>query len=96
MSVIGIDDHEMAEFFDLSTVAQPVHAQGRLAATLLLDALGAATNGERPSTSAAALTVPTRLVVRATTAPPRLATTVPVRAPQPRRVPRTAASRRTS
>ena len=96
MSVIGIDDHEMAEFFDLSTVAQPVHAQGRLAATLLLDALGAATNGERPSTSAAALTVPTRLVVRATTAPPRLATTVPVRAPRPRRVPRTAASRRTS
>ena len=39
VSVIGIDDHEMAEFFDLTTVAQPVHEQGQLAATLLLEAL---------------------------------------------------------
>ena len=31
VSVIGIDDHEMAEFFGLSTVAQPVHEQGQLA-----------------------------------------------------------------
>ena len=41
VSVIGIDDHEMAEFFDLTTVAQPVREQGRLAAQLLLDALAA-------------------------------------------------------
>ena len=33
VSVIGIDDHEMAEFFELTTVAQPVHEQGQLAAT---------------------------------------------------------------
>ena len=39
VSVIGIDDHEMAEFFELTTVAQPVHEQGQLAATLLLEAL---------------------------------------------------------
>ncbi len=29
LSVIGIDDHELAAFFDLTTVAQPVHEQGR-------------------------------------------------------------------
>lgn len=65
VSVIGVDDHEMAEFFELSTVAQPVQEQGRLAAQLLLDALA-----EQPDARPApcALTVPTRLVVRGTTA----------------------------
>jgi LacI family repressor for deo operon, udp, cdd, tsx, nupC, and nupG len=66
ISVIGIDDHDMAEFFGLSTVAQPVHEQGRLAARLLLDAIAA--DGDRVRQKA--LTVPTRLVVRSTTAPP--------------------------
>lgn len=67
MSVIGIDDHEMSEFFDLSTVAQPVHEQGRLAAELLLEVLAA--DPETPKTPSV-VTVPTRLVVRHTTAPP--------------------------
>jgi len=44
-----------------------VHEQGRLAARLLLDALSAE-DGERVEPQA--LTVPTRLVVRRTTAPP--------------------------
>jgi DNA-binding LacI/PurR family transcriptional regulator len=66
ISVIGIDDHEMAEFFDLTTVAQPVHEQGRLAATLLLQLLEE--NGSRSLPPA--ITVPTRLVVRHTTAAP--------------------------
>ena len=66
VSVVGIDDHEMAEFFQLTTVAQPVHEQGRLAATLLLEALDHNDGPVRPS----AITVPTRLVVRRTTAPP--------------------------
>src|SRR5204863_7717167 len=67
VSVIGIDDHEMAEFFELTTVAQPVHEQGQLAATLLLEALADGLDGaEHPR----AITVPTRLVVRRTTAPP--------------------------
>lgn len=68
ISVIGIDDHEMAEFFELSTVAQPVHEQGQLAARLLLDAL--ATDPDHASVPPA-MTVPTRLIVRRTTAPPR-------------------------
>lgn len=63
VSVIGVDDHEMAEFFELTTVAQPVHEEGRLAAGLLLEAIE---GGRRAS----ALTVPTTLVVRRTTAPP--------------------------
>ena len=67
VSVIGIDDHEMAEFFDLTTVAQPVHEQGQLAATLLLEALDEDV-GQR--TRPPAIIVPTRLVVRRTTAPP--------------------------
>ena len=68
MSIIGIDDHDMAEFFDLSTVAQPVHEQGRLAAQLLLDMME--TDPENPM-EPEAVTVPTRLVVRRTTGPPR-------------------------
>jgi DNA-binding LacI/PurR family transcriptional regulator len=67
VSVIGIDDHDMAEFFDLTTVAQPVHEQGRLAATLLLEALD--DDLDRPA-HPTAITVPTRLIVRHTTAPP--------------------------
>ena len=63
--MVGIDDHEMAEFFELTTVAQPVHEQGRLAARLLLQAIERGVGDEPPS-----ITVPTRLVVRRTTAPP--------------------------
>jgi DNA-binding LacI/PurR family transcriptional regulator len=67
VSVIGVDDHEMAEYFDLTTVAQPVHEQGRLAAELLLEAM---TAGAAAETAAPVVTMPTRLVVRGTTAPP--------------------------
>jgi DNA-binding LacI/PurR family transcriptional regulator len=58
----------MAEFFELTTVAQPVHEQGQLAATLLLEALD---DGLDSAAHLRAITVPTRLVVRRTTAPPR-------------------------
>ena len=91
LSVIGVDDHEMAEFFELSTVAQPVHLQGRLAAGLLLDAL-ADRRAAGPAQEPQALTVPTRLIVRATTAPPAPGVT----ARRPRRDPTQAASRRPS
>ena len=64
LSVIGIDDHEMAGLFDLTTVAQPVATQGVLAAEMLLSAM--ADQDVEP----AAHIVPTRLVVRRTTAPP--------------------------
>ncbi len=66
VSVIGIDDHEMAEFFDLSTVAQPVHEQGRLAAGLVLADLDSEGADYRPPQ----LVVPTHLVARGSTGPP--------------------------
>jgi DNA-binding LacI/PurR family transcriptional regulator len=64
VSVIGIDDHEMASYFDLTTVSQPVHEQGRVAATQVLAAL----TGEDWHPEQVIL--PTELVVRGTTARP--------------------------
>lgn len=62
VSVIGFDDHEMAAVADLTTIGQPVRRQGELAAQALLAAL----DGDQP----AGVELPTRLVVRGTTAPP--------------------------
>jgi LacI family transcriptional regulator, repressor for deo operon, udp, cdd, tsx, nupC, and nupG len=62
ISVIGFDDHEMAELVDLTTVAQPVALQGQLAARALLAALG--TDAVSPE----AVVVPTTVVERGTTA----------------------------
>lgn len=62
VSVVGFDDHEMAAVSDLTTIAQPVRRQGELAAQALLAAL----DGTEPTS----VELPTRLVVRGTTAPP--------------------------
>jgi LacI family repressor for deo operon, udp, cdd, tsx, nupC, and nupG len=64
MAVVGIDDHPLAELCDLTTVRQRPDEQGVLAARLLLDLL----QGARPVPTST--TVPTQLVVRASTAPP--------------------------
>jgi LacI family repressor for deo operon, udp, cdd, tsx, nupC, and nupG len=64
MSVIGIDDHPVADLCDLTTVHQPVTEQGEHAARLALSLLG----GE--PTPGPGLTLPTHLVIRGTTAPP--------------------------
>jgi LacI family repressor for deo operon, udp, cdd, tsx, nupC, and nupG len=40
LSVIGVDDHELSETLGLTTIAQPVAAQGRLAAQLVLGVIG--------------------------------------------------------
>lgn len=64
VSVIGIDDHEMAAIFDLTTVAQPVREQGRVAAQQVLAALSAQHWAPQQ------VVLPTRLVVRRTTAAP--------------------------
>jgi len=63
VSVIGFDDHEMAPAGDLTTIAQPVHRQGELAARMLLDLVA----GEQVATTDVVL--PTRLVVRGSTGP---------------------------
>jgi len=64
ISLVGVDDHELSEFFDLTTVAQPAGELGRLGARRLLDGLTALAPAP-PDTI-----VPTRLVVRGSTAAP--------------------------
>ncbi|HEX5595109.1 MAG TPA: LacI family DNA-binding transcriptional regulator [Micromonosporaceae bacterium] len=67
ISVIGIDDHDLAAVVGLSTVAQPAAEQGRLAALTLLGPLRGPTPQPHQTGS---LVLPTRLVVRESTAPP--------------------------
>ena len=65
MSMIGFDDHEMAEFSDLTTIRQPVCEQAEKATAMLLDRLAGGPVG------CSELELPTRLVVRGTTGPAR-------------------------
>ncbi|MBM9477552.1 LacI family DNA-binding transcriptional regulator [Nakamurella flavida] len=64
LSVVGVDNHDLGYLFDLTTVAQPVRDQGRMAARLLLDQL---TPDPGPSHTAE---ITPHLIVRGTTAPP--------------------------
>ena len=63
ISIIGVDDHPLSAQLDLTTIGQDVLHQGRLAAQLVVDSLA----GETPTPSAV---LPTRLVLRGSTAPP--------------------------
>lgn len=65
VSMVGVDDHEMASVVDLTTVAQQVSELGAVAGRLLLETLA----GDLPEPVDVVL--PTRLVVRGSTAPPR-------------------------
>ncbi|TIC81740.1 LacI family DNA-binding transcriptional regulator [Nocardioides sp. GY 10127] len=67
LSVIGIDDHEMSRFMDLTTLRQPVVQQGRIAARQALHLLSASIDDDVPEH----VSVPTELVVRGTTGPRR-------------------------
>jgi LacI family repressor for deo operon, udp, cdd, tsx, nupC, and nupG len=69
VSIVGIDDHEMAALMDLTTVRQPVHELGKLAADLVVDVLRGDLHPE-----ATDLVLPTRFVVRGSTAPRRTST----------------------
>jgi DNA-binding LacI/PurR family transcriptional regulator len=64
ISIIGIDDHPLAALVDLTTVRQPARLQGLLAAEKLAALLRGEDDAERH------VTLPTELVVRASTAPP--------------------------
>ena len=65
LSVIGVDDHDLAPVMGLSTIRQHVIANGSLAAELLIDALA------EPETGPTRQVVDYELVVRSTTGPPR-------------------------
>lgn len=73
ISVIGIDDHPLAALTDLTTVRQPVFDQGARAAKILLELLG----GNQAVNQA--VTVPTQLVIRRSTTPPRDRSASPAR-----------------
>jgi LacI family transcriptional regulator, repressor for deo operon, udp, cdd, tsx, nupC, and nupG len=75
VSIVGVDDHEMAPMLDLTTVAQNVAAQGEVAAQLLLQVL----QGEVSDTAGEPVLLPTRLVLRGTTSPPASAGSTPRR-----------------
>lgn len=62
ISVIGFDNHSMADFAGLTTIAQPVNLQGEMAVWLLLEKLN------NPTTEVKELMVPTNLIVRNSTA----------------------------
>jgi DNA-binding LacI/PurR family transcriptional regulator len=65
MSVVGFDDIEVSSYAGLTTVRQPLYESGRVAATLLLDALEA----EGP-VAPVQHELGLELVLRSTTAPP--------------------------
>jgi LacI family repressor for deo operon, udp, cdd, tsx, nupC, and nupG len=74
VSVIGVDDHPHAELHDLTTIAQPVAEQAEAAARWLLRTVESAgsANGRLPDGwDRHVERLPTNLVVRGSTAPPR-------------------------
>jgi len=75
VSVIGIDDHELAKYVDLTTIAQPVLEMGLIAAERLVDTLLAKRHADSsfdaiPEVGDEDMVVPTDLVVRGSTGPP--------------------------
>ena len=61
VSLVGVDGHDMSEYLDLTTVAQPVVDLGRIAAEAVLSQVRGAERSE-------AVDLPTRLIVRGSTA----------------------------
>ncbi len=66
VSIIGVDDHELSDFFGLTTIAQYPALQGRLAVELLMDEL----HPNRRDTENLNVAIPYDLVVRSSTARP--------------------------
>lgn len=64
ISVVGFDNHEMADLLDLTTIAQSVTEQGATAARMMLDLLA---SGDE--TTGRLKVLPTHLVVRGSTGP---------------------------
>jgi len=66
ISVVGIDNHPLAELTDLTTIGQPVCQQGLLAGQMVLGLL-------KGQAIDRAVTVPTKLIIRRSTGRPRSA-----------------------
>jgi len=67
VSLIGVDGHDMSEFLDLTTVVQPVHDLGRIAAQALLRQVEARDGGAGVPDPPEAIRLPTQLVARGST-----------------------------
>jgi LacI family repressor for deo operon, udp, cdd, tsx, nupC, and nupG len=67
LSIVGIDGHDLGEFFGLTTIDQNPLQQGRTAATILLDEI----LPHRTETIDINTALPVRLVKRSSTAKPR-------------------------
>ncbi|MEJ3405443.1 LacI family DNA-binding transcriptional regulator [Rathayibacter sp. YIM 133350] len=67
VSIIGIDDHDLSEFFGLTTVAQFPQRQGEQAVEMLLEVLRPASTDAEPASAA----LPHELIVRSSTARPQ-------------------------
>jgi DNA-binding LacI/PurR family transcriptional regulator len=65
LSVIGYDDIELAEYAGLTTIRQMLYESGKRGVELLLDKLA------DPATEPVCEVMPTELIIRKTTAPPR-------------------------
>jgi DNA-binding LacI/PurR family transcriptional regulator len=61
ISIVGFDNHEMAEYFDLTTIEQPVQMMGEMAAWSIMEKL------KKPDSDMPDLTLPTSLIVRNST-----------------------------
>ena len=68
LSVIGFDDVEIAQYFRLTTVRQPLHESGARGAELLLEYMDSDDGG--PPIGPRHVVQPTELVARSTTGPP--------------------------
>lgn len=66
ISIVGVDDHEMAQMLDLTTVAQGAATQGEVAAQLLLQVL----QDDAGDAAHDPVLLPTKLILRGTTSPP--------------------------
>jgi len=66
VSIVGIDDHDLADFFGLSTVAQFPRLQGEKAVEILMEQL----EPEADAAAPAATPLPYELRVRSSTARP--------------------------
>jgi DNA-binding LacI/PurR family transcriptional regulator len=73
LSVVGFDDNPLASRLrpSLTTVRQDVQAKGRLAASALIELVESARLDSAGGAPAAQIVLPTELVVRESTAPPR-------------------------
>jgi DNA-binding LacI/PurR family transcriptional regulator len=65
IAIVGFDGHDLAEAFDLSTVAQPVRDLGRAAADLLMARVAC------PDSPPQSIVLPTRLTARRSSLPRR-------------------------